>query len=723
MRKTFALLLAVPFLILFLTAVTLNQVVETASEPDVIIGMVNDAEAYDYVYDHIILNIVRDLVERGVEVNSGLGDSSAPTVLSFDDPEATAMAIFGLIETIVPREYVKEKFEEGLRGLVPYLKGEVDEFTIDLEIQDRVRAVPEAVRSVVIDLKLTEQVVDDLLVPQIAEFNSKVSGDALGIQFSPEEIRETAQVVFEVDWLERQLFDAIDEITPYFAGDADSFNVVLNFADRIVIIGKILKDKLNREDTLYTLVFAQVLDPLIQQTVAQSTSVGFGISLTEQEVADTFEVVAPPNWVREQGDGVIDALIDYMVGNTDDLNYTVALTDRKISATFELQALARQKLNRTLGGIPGCGSPADAIAAAQDLTAGQLPRCLAGGQTTIDLALNTFGPIMDAQVESFVSTQVPDQVSYSLADFESQVGGGLATVLDLRDRVIEGVSFTDQDLISLLADENDPAAVADAEELLQILAAGVVITEKTLTDGLTPDSLQQLDNVRGYVNLRLSLRLLLWVVVLIPLLVIGFIGGRGWAGRLKWTGGVAAVCALIVYGGIAVGWSFIDVAKDQIPDYEANLSSEFRADFPRLAVELTGDGPVELLQTAFDSWQRGWRNQTLPWMFAGVLVFAAASVWPRASSWRRGRTVPWPPLSRSRESGSSRPARPVSTTPSVIVVEVPAPDDDGAEGDDVDGDTRGDPGGEENIVEGGAPDNDSDSDPGPEPKPASSPSG
>jgi len=32
MRKVFAVLLVVPFLILFLVAVTLNQVVETASE-------------------------------------------------------------------------------------------------------------------------------------------------------------------------------------------------------------------------------------------------------------------------------------------------------------------------------------------------------------------------------------------------------------------------------------------------------------------------------------------------------------------------------------------------------------------------------------------------------------------------------------------------------------------------------------------------------------------
>ena len=134
MRKILAILLAGLFLILFLAAVTVNQVVDTASDPEVMIGMVNDAEAYDYVYDHIISNFVRDMVETGIEVNSGLSETSAPAVFTFDDPDAASVAIIGLIEALVPRDYVKEKFEEGLRETVPYLKGETDEFTIDLEV-------------------------------------------------------------------------------------------------------------------------------------------------------------------------------------------------------------------------------------------------------------------------------------------------------------------------------------------------------------------------------------------------------------------------------------------------------------------------------------------------------------------------------------------------------------------------------------------------------------
>ncbi|MBC8453026.1 MAG: hypothetical protein H8D69_00990 [Chloroflexi bacterium] len=621
MRKLLAVLLAVLFLIFFFIATTVNQIVDTASDPGVITGMLEDSEAYDYVYDNIVGNLVHDIVGKGIEVNSGLDASAGPTVLRFEDTDVAALAITNLIETLIPREYVKEKLEESLNGVVPYARGETDEFTIDLEVQERVRAVPDAVRDVVSDLNLSERIIEDLMVPQLDQFSDQVSTQALGIELTDSEIEAAAGEIFEPQWLEGQLFAAIDEITPYFAGDADSFNVVLQFDDRAVVIGRILKDKLVSEDTLYNLVFAQVIDPLIQQTVAQSTSVGFGISLTEQEVIDTFEIIAPRAWVSAQGEGVIDALIDYLIGNTDALEYTVDLSERKVAATTGLQELARKKLEATLGGIPACTTPADALGATQDLASQQLPRCVAGGQTTIDLAFNSFGPVMDAQVISFVAEQVPDEVAYSQADFESQVGGGLDTVDDLRGRIIEGVSFSDQDLVDALADEGNPQSRADAEEALQILADGVLITEKNITDNLNASTLAQFNDVRGYAGTALSVRWLLWVLVLIPLFVIAVIGGRGWAGRLKWAGGVAAVCALIVYGGIAVAWSFNDIAQEYVPDYGTKVSPEFKADYPRLSVELESDELNNRFERAANSWQQNWRNQTLPWIVGGIVVF------------------------------------------------------------------------------------------------------
>ncbi|MDP6668079.1 MAG: hypothetical protein QF357_11910, partial [Dehalococcoidia bacterium] len=506
MRKLLAILLAPLFFILFLLAITLNQVTNTVTEPDVVIGMMNDGEFYDYAYDNIIANMVRDTTEKGIDIEGGLGESAGTNTLMFDDPDAAAVTIIELIETLVPRELVKEKFEESLSSFVPYIRGDTDEFIIDLEVQQRVLAVPDAARDAVRDLDLAQRVIDDLLVPQVNDFSGDIFDEALGIGFTPQENEANARRIFAPDWLETQLFLAIDEITPYFAGEADHFNVVMHFDDRIVIVGQILKAKLGSTDVLYNLVFAQVVDPVIKQTVAQSTSVGYGISLTEPEVVQAFEVIAPREWVREQGNGVVDALVDYLIGTSNSLDYVVYIGDRKAAATGELQALARTKLRATLTVIPPCSSQADALAASQALSNKQLPECNAGGQTAVDVALNTLGPIMDQQVESFVESQVPSEVAYSLSDFESQVGGNFDVVTDLRDQVTEGVSFTEQDLINAMADETDPESRADAEEMLQILADGVLITEENIEENLEPDALEQFNDIRDYVNLGLRLR-------------------------------------------------------------------------------------------------------------------------------------------------------------------------------------------------------------------------
>lgn len=651
MRKILAVLLAGLFLILFFIATTVNQIVDTVSDPEVITGMLSDADMYDYVYDNIVGNMVHDMVSKGIEVNSSLDESASPTVLQFDDPDAAAVAIIGLIENIVSREYVKEKLEESLNGVVPYARGETDEFTIDLEVQGRVREIPAAVRGVVSDLDLTERIIEDLLLPQLDQFSDQVSTQALGIELTESEQEIAVRQIFEPVWLEGKIFAAVDEITPFFAGDAGSFNVVLQFDDRAVVIRKILKDKLVKQDTLNKLVFAQVVDPLIQQTVANSTDVGFGIFLTETEVLDTFEIIAPKAWVKEQGEGVIDVLINYLVGASDSIDYTVDLSDRKVTAANALQDLARTKLEATVSEIPSCTSPLDALGAAQDIAGSQLPRCVGGGQTTIDLTLSTLGPIVDLEVSRFVEDQIPSEVIYTRADLEAQVGGGLDTLDDLRDRITKGVSFTDQDLIEMMSDGTSESR-ADAEQTLRILTDGVMFTEENITDNLDPLALQQFNKIRDYVGTALNVRWVLWVLVLMPLAIIALIGGGGWAGRLKWAGGVAAVSALIVYGGIVVAWSFNDIAQNYAPDYGARISSEFRVDYPRLSAELESYELNVRFERALGSWQRAWRNQTVPWIIGGLAVFAvgtAMTMMTRKQTVRMGA----PPYNSKGSSPSS----------------------------------------------------------------------
>ena len=243
----------------------------------------------------------------------------------------------------------------------------------------------------------------------------------------------------------------------------------------------------------------------------------------------------------------------------------------------------------------------------------------------INLALEAFVPKMDQQVESFVMRQIPGEISYSLSDFAGQGDGVDQQLSDIREKVIEGISFTEKDLIGLIAGGDDPEALDGAEEQLTILAAGVVITEVDIVKSLGPDEIQQMDDLRAQARNWLSLKWLLWFLVLIPIGIIAFTGGRGWPGRLRWAGGAVVISALIVYLGISLIWS---VGKNQLP-MEIRVSEEMRVDYPRLSDELGSESPAELVQSALGSWQSGWRNQTLPWIVFGLLSFTVGTLWSR----------------------------------------------------------------------------------------------
>ena len=633
MRKAVAIALMPLFLVLLFAAITLNHVAATISGPEILAGLVSDSEAYDYIYDELIANLVYDVVDEGFEIESSSSPELISRTLQFDDPIAATAAITKLIDVLVPREYVQEKFEESIEEVLAYARGDTNQLTIDLEVQERILAVPNAASDAMSDLNLAEEIVNDLLIPQLGVLSSDVFDQALGISFSQQEIVDYAHRILAPEWLEYQALRAIDTAVPYFAGDADRFNFVLEYDDRVVVAGQILKNKLGAEETLYRLVFAQVIGPLISQSVADSTSVGYGISLTDQEVGDAFEAIAPRAWVREQGDGIIDALVEYLTGRSESFGYVVDLADRKAVAAVELQGLARRKMEATLGGIPSCYSSAEAIDAAQDLAEQRIPRCIAGGQETLAVTLDTFGQLMDSVIDSTLMQQVPDRLFYSQAMFESQTGSGISSLKSVRRNIIQGVDFSEQDVIDGMALGFNPRSRTRAVDTLQTVADGVLITEKFITSNLDSKQRDQLDAVRGNLNLALSFRWLLWAVALIPLIAIAFIAGRNWASRLKWAGGIAAVSALIIYSAIGIAWSFAlsDLVEERLPAFDS-IGERVENDFPRFGAELQSNEPEGRIMKSLESWKDGWRDQAIPWVIAGVVGFVVGTGWPSAGS-------------------------------------------------------------------------------------------
>src|SRR5690606_30927197 len=128
---------------------------------------------------------ISDITAKGIEI--GGEEGSEPQTLVFEDQERARVALKGFIETILPREYVREKVAESLDGIVPYATGQADSFTVDFETGERIEAFPDALRFAAAEIELGELISQQVIAPLVADIGDSFTDQAFGVSFSGDE--------------------------------------------------------------------------------------------------------------------------------------------------------------------------------------------------------------------------------------------------------------------------------------------------------------------------------------------------------------------------------------------------------------------------------------------------------------------------------------------------------------------------------------------------------
>ena len=623
MRPAIAVLLAIVFAVLLTVALLVSRIVNTAGDPGEIAGLVEDADLYDFIYDRVLDAALTDATSRGFTVESGLNGAET---LQFEDPAQAQLAIKAFIETVMPREYVRLKVEQALDGVIPYVSGRQDGFEVDLETGGRIDAVPEAVRIASARIGLGELIVSELVAPTVRDLSGSITNEALGIVLTADEAEAAARRILPPEWIETQVFAVADQAAPYFSGAEDDLNIVIAFKDRVPVAGQVLKDKLNDEDTLVRLVFDQVVDPLVGQVVSDSNVLVFGIEITEADIQEAIEIVAPADWVRAQGDGIIDAVVAWLVGATDTLEYTFDLSERKLDATTQLEALAFRKLDDQVAATPICQDAVQIGGALNDALRGVIPSCLPANSAAV---LGVMRPLIATEINNLIANNLPDQISYSDTDLRAQLGADSLDSLDnLREIVIDGFTYTDDDLVAAIAGGNDPQAVADARETLDIVRAGFVFQDSDITERMSQVQLSQFNVIRDRIGVGWSFRWVIFLPVILLLAAIAFIGGRGWQGRAKWAGAPVAAVAILFFATIQIGWaSTVSLREAYLP--QNNVSAQTAADFPMIASIINGGELQNMIERVGSSWISGLAMSAVPWAVVGLVLLGLGLLYPR----------------------------------------------------------------------------------------------
>lgn len=640
MRTLIVILLIPAFALVFLLAITFNQIVSTVSSEDLVVRLLDDVEIYDYFYDDLMVRLSDDLSAREYEIKFYREDREFIHVLKLDNPDGDPRGFKVFVDDVLPREYIRRELRENLDVGLAYLYGGQDGFTVDLGAQDRIREIPSATERLLKSTLLSGELVEDLIFPTMVMLNIDVLEPTLGLGFDEYELQQIAFLLFAPEWIDQHAVSVTHTMAPYLAQDADEFQFVMRIEDRVIIAGEIMKSKLSDDQILYKLVFTQMVRPLLGQALGLAHEVGFGITLTNQEVVDVMEAIAPKEWVEDLGDGIIDELTAYLVNAQDEINYTISLKERKDAAAFVLTELVIKKLKESINERPTCQSAIEIKRASEDVARRNLPSCIPGGQSSIDPIVDSLHPLLRMEVDNFISQKIPDNLHYSNAFFQSVIGGDTSVVETVRQNVSDGVEFSDQDLLDALAGAGfyrreqliDPEAQMTAEDLINLIADGVMWTDMDFVEGLDEPTRLQVEDLRQNLATALSFRWLIWLLILLPLFLLAYFAADKWPSRLKWGGAILAVTAIMVYAAISILWSnySTDLYEQYLPK-TVDLGLQMETNFPSLAEELKANGPVDKLFEILEAWQELLRNQTIPWIFLGVLAFALGTGWPSRS--------------------------------------------------------------------------------------------
>jgi hypothetical protein len=195
-----------------------------------------------------------------------------------------------------------------------------------------------------------------------------------------------------------------------------------------------------------------------------------------------------------------------------------------------------------------------------------------------------------------LQTVVTDEVLLEL------LGDGNEDYLDEARYWIDGQwSYTDGDLLNEL-DSDDEKTLQDVRNWIN---NGYTVTETDLRDALSDNqgALDDFDNIRNWIHTGRTWLWSLWLIPIIFVIAIGFLGGRRWKSRAAWALGSLLLASIIVF--IATALIYSNVGEPKISELKLD-PGEYQG-----VERVMAEKGNELIQRSADSFVNGMKANTI----------------------------------------------------------------------------------------------------------------
>lgn len=556
LRRSLAIVLIPLFLVLFVATLLVFRVNGTLLDADFYTSTLNKLDAFNFLYDEAIPAVLEESdVDLGEDLPLGL--------------DLTPTGVASLAEDVFPPEWLESNVGVVINEAIPYITGSADTFSITVQLDDRVDAAAEVVRTVIADAAIYDYVLDDIVAPQIDAQRDDLADLPYGISLTTTQILDGVRTVVPETWLVARIEDALDVGVPYVTGRTDSFALTIPLQDRasvgLVVVEEWLR--LSLDGGAYDYLLNEQIAPLVTGNLGAVVALPFGITLDNQDVVDAVAGVLPADWIADRVGEAIDAVGPYLTGETDTFTLVIPLEDRLNAAVTTLVDVTESKFRAFYEALPVC-TPVQLLSL--NLSLDETPPCRPPIVTYEDLkglvGLDVIGELVTSIVEPLPKSIELDEVTL-FQTLGENVGG--FSVDDVREILRDGYVFTDADLRSLIADFSEGSgtgALEIFEDVRGWLRDGYTVTDADVRDRFDAD-FETFDDGRGWVSTGRSLLFVLFILLALIAAIIGFLGGRKWGSRLAWAGvPILLSGGLLAAAFIVIKRFAVDASDDAIND-------------------------------------------------------------------------------------------------------------------------------------------------------------
>lgn len=608
LRRSLAVLLALVFVALYIPVLAVFRVNSTAFNSRFYVDRLHEADVYNYAYDTVLPSALHDLEEEG-------GATSAGNVALFES-ETVAVARKSL-----PPEWIEEQAQAVIASSMRYLLGDIDSFSVNIPVADRVRTAASAIKA---SLHKPEvfQAVYDVLVSQVVD---RIADSEVGSEFTVDrqELDAALRTAMPPEWTLQQIDNLLDQVIPYLVGDQPDFSIKIDLASRLDSLQTIIVDAFKTQGNHDNFL----------RTISESTASGHadvyalpvGLVLTQDDVLEAMKSALSVEWYENTVGSIADQAMLYVSGEQPALRVVVPLADRKQVIGEALAAMAERKLCAYYDSLP-VASPQQLAQFLASPTLGKLPDFRLSGMSCTQLQ-DLLQIDLKGQVKPVLAAAVPDQWIVTAADFKDVLGSDVNLLEEARFWVQDGLVIDAETLRSNLGDD-----FRTFEEVRNKIVLGVTFDEQDLRQMFIGDesmqgdvqqesltSAEDFDRIRGYLGTFRDWKLVLWIIPALVLLGIGLLAGRHWSSRLIWSAGVLLLTALATY--IIFGPVYSHVVQPHID----SAISQISVNSP-VAAQAINAKVAEIAGNSVDSFVSGLRGQSLMFLFTAVALVALGIV-------------------------------------------------------------------------------------------------